>query len=52
MDDGFARLNARIDTLGTSINARVDHLTERMEERFSRMDARLDTITSAILNMR
>ena len=52
MDDGFARLDARIDTLGTSINARVDHLTERMEDGFSRMDARLDTITSAILNMR
>ena len=34
MDDGFARLDARIDTLGTSINAHVDHLTERMEEGF------------------
>ena len=50
--EGFSRLDARIDTLGTSINARVDHLTERMEEGFSRMDTRLDALTSAILNMR
>ena len=63
MDDGFARVDARIDTLGTSINARVDHLTERMDEGFARMDARmenlaermdarLDALTSAILGVR
>lgn len=63
MEEGFARLDARIDTLGTSINARVDHLTERMEDGFQRMDSkmdslaermdtRLDTLTSAILAMR
>ena len=27
MDDGFARLDARIDTLGSGINARLDVLT-------------------------
>ncbi|MEB8474733.1 hypothetical protein [Acidithiobacillus ferriphilus] len=52
MEEGFSRMDARIDTLSSSINARVDHLTERMEEGFSRMDTRLDALTSAILNMR
>ncbi|WP_226834570.1 hypothetical protein [Acidithiobacillus ferriphilus] len=51
MEEGFSRMDARIDTLSSSINARVDHLTERMEDGFSRMDTRLDALTSAILNM-
>ncbi|MEL5849147.1 MAG: hypothetical protein U7M05_07240 [Candidatus Igneacidithiobacillus chanchocoensis] len=52
MNDGFARLDARVDALGTGHNARVDHLAERMEDGFSRLDARLDTLTAAILAAR
>ncbi|OCX69896.1 hypothetical protein [Acidithiobacillus thiooxidans] len=52
VNEGFSRVDGRIDTLGSGVNARVDHLAERMEDGFSRMDTRLDALTSAILTMR
>ncbi|MGC9207450.1 MAG: hypothetical protein ACP5EO_10435 [Acidithiobacillus sp.] len=52
VNEGFSRVDARIDALGSGVNARVDHLAERMEDGFSRMDTRLDALTSAILTMR
>ncbi|MBU2792182.1 hypothetical protein HF669_09650 [Acidithiobacillus thiooxidans] len=52
VNEGFSRVDGRIDALGSGVNARVDHLAERMEDGFSRMDTRLDALTSAILTMR
>jgi hypothetical protein len=41
-------LGARIDALGSRLDARIDALTERIDALGARLDARLDALTERI----